>query len=177
MIDLLPDREAKKVAEWFKAHPTVEIVTRDRSKTYAAGVAEGAPQAIQVADRWHLASNLVDALETTLAKHPSRLRGAPLQDESVSTEKQKPAKTEDHPTLQADQLAISDAKRTLRKQQYDQVIALRQQGVFAADIAKHVGLGKRTVHRWLAHGSFPERKKRATQPTKIDPYRPYIHQR
>ncbi len=50
-VDLLPDRESKTVAQWFKAHPEIEVVARDRSQEYAEGIALGAPRAEQVADR------------------------------------------------------------------------------------------------------------------------------
>jgi len=44
---------AETLADWLKAHPSVEILSRDRSKTYKRGMNEGAPEAIQVADRFH----------------------------------------------------------------------------------------------------------------------------
>jgi transposase len=79
-IDLLPNREAETLNAWLKAHPGVEVVTRDRSKTYARGITEGAPSAMQVADRWHLLKNLREALEQLLKRVlPSRgrrMRGA-----------------------------------------------------------------------------------------------------
>lgn len=66
VIALLPDREAATLASWLKAHPGVEILSRDRSKAYKQGMSEGAPDAIQVADRFHLLHNLEEALEKAL---------------------------------------------------------------------------------------------------------------
>ena len=59
-IALLPDRTAETLAAWLKAHPGIEILSRDRSKTYKRGMSEGAPDAVQVADRFHLLQNLED---------------------------------------------------------------------------------------------------------------------
>lgn len=47
-IVLLPNRETETLATWLKTHPEVEIISRDRASCYS----EGAPNAIQVADRW-----------------------------------------------------------------------------------------------------------------------------
>ena len=67
-IDLLPDREAETLSMWLRAHPGVAVVTRDRSKTYAGGSIEGAPTAMQVADRWHLLKNLRETVEKVLKR-------------------------------------------------------------------------------------------------------------
>lgn len=51
-IELLPERSSKQLSAWLKAHPGVQIVSRDRGDDYAKGATEGAPRATQVADRF-----------------------------------------------------------------------------------------------------------------------------
>src|SRR5207248_3783346 len=71
VVDLLPDRDANTVAAWLKARPGIEVVSRDRSSTYAQAATEGASQAAQVADRWHLLKNLREAVERLFERHSS----------------------------------------------------------------------------------------------------------
>jgi transposase len=73
-IDLLPDRESATLAAWLKAHPGTEIISRDRSQAYAAGIAEGSSHAIQVADRFHLLMNVREMLEKFLFRQARQLR-------------------------------------------------------------------------------------------------------
>jgi len=78
VIDLLADRESATLAAWLKAHPGVEVVSRDRSPTYAAAINEGAPSVMQVADRFHLLMNVREALEKVMARHNRLLRSRSL---------------------------------------------------------------------------------------------------
>jgi len=66
VVDLLPDRSAASVVAWLGQHPTITTVCRDRSDLYADGIRRGAPQAVQVVDRFHLVQNLREAIEAFL---------------------------------------------------------------------------------------------------------------
>jgi hypothetical protein len=60
-VDLLPDSECATISQWLRNHQEVAVMSRDRGGPYSKGGREGAPQAIQVADRFHLLMNLGDA--------------------------------------------------------------------------------------------------------------------
>jgi transposase len=72
VIDILPGRDGEALKAWLKEHPQVELITRDRWAAYAEAATAGAPQAQQVADRWHLLKNLREAVARLL----TRLEGA-----------------------------------------------------------------------------------------------------
>ena len=63
VVDVLPGRSAEETADWLRQHPNLQVVSRDRCGLYAQGVRKGAPQARQVADRFHLLQNLRERIE------------------------------------------------------------------------------------------------------------------
>lgn len=89
-IDLLPDRESETLALWLKQHPEIEIISRDRGGTYIDGSNNGAPQAKQVADRWHLLKNATEVFEKTISRNYAKLRKAlfPKDEELFFTEEE-----------------------------------------------------------------------------------------
>ena len=176
-IALLPDRTAETLATWLKEHPGIEILSRDRSKTYKRGMTQGAPDAIQVADRFHLLHNLEETLEKALKSHSKILKQVEqeqLQAEGIlASEVSIPEDSvAQHQTAQQRKTA---QKRAERLENYQQVHSLRKQGYKVKDIAYHLGMGKRTVYTYLSHETFPEWQSSSRQCRSIlDPYKPYL---
>lgn len=71
-IDLLPDRAAETFEAWLLLHRDIKVIARDHSDLYARGATSGAPQAVQVADRWHLLRNISDVLRRLVDRHPDK---------------------------------------------------------------------------------------------------------
>ena len=171
-IDLLPDRTAETLARWLRAHPGVKWVSRDRSGEYARGASEGAPDAKQVLDRWHLIKNLRETLERVMGRVYPRLKQRQEQPRSTPFPKRKKART-------IHEQAVSDASRQRRLARYEEVLACYQQGLPITQIAKQVHLTWSTVSKYLATESFPERAPRSPTPGTgklIAPYTAYLRQ-
>ncbi|MDV3348600.1 ISL3 family transposase [Leptothoe sp. LEGE 181152] len=176
-IALLPDRTAETLATWLEDHPGIEILSRDRSKTYKRGMTQGAPNAIQVADRFHLLHNLEETLEKALKSHSKLLKQVEqeqLQSEGVLASDVSISEGS-VPQPQTAQQRKTAQKRAERLDNYEQVHSLRQQGYKIKDIAYHLGMGKRTVYTYLSHETFPEWQSSSRQCKSIlDPYKPYL---
>lgn len=170
-VDLLPDRTATSVSTWLRAHPGVEIVARDRSTEYARAITEGAPDALQVADRWHLLHNLRQVLVRHLTSVRGRLKALPGA-------KNLPA---DGPRSrrrsQAEQ-AVSSAARNRHLARYTEVRRLHaEDGLNILQIARALRISRTTVRKYLAADAFPERGRHSVPPSILAPYQEYLNAR
>jgi transposase len=174
VIDLLPDRSAETLAAWLRQHPELEIVSRDRSGAYAEGIRQGAPQAVQVADRFHVHKNVTDALERYLIRKHTAVRQAAHDGRAVATPVTDEPPADTAPPLPS---RAPPERRAHRLARYEEVVALRARGASVRTIAARVGIGQRTVQRWLRAGRFPERRQRSERPGQVAPFAAYLRER
>jgi transposase len=166
-VDLLEDRSAETFAAWLRQHPGVEIISRDRSKDYQRGATDGAPQAHQVIDRWHLLKNLREAIERFLSH--TQLPGETSEESRVAVSPRQKRTSGER--------ARSEGSRELRLALYQQVQELYRQGGTILGIARQLHIGHRRVRHFVRAASFPEWGKPVHTRSAIDPYRPYLQQR
>jgi transposase len=173
-IDLLADATAESFAAWLQAHPSVEVISRDRGTTFADGATRGAPQAVQIADRWHLLHNLGEALEKVLTRHHSDLKRVftPSEElDQLTAALDQQVLTRLKALSQAEQLR--QARREQREAVFMRVQELSAQGWSGASIARMLGIHKKTAVKYAQMEHFPE--ERSDRGRKLAPYLPFLH--
>lgn len=177
VIDLLPDREADTLAEWLKKHPEIKTVSRDRYGPYALGVKTGAPNASQVADRFHLLMNLGESAKRIFQAKGKELReiftlynspgaGAPV---SIEINQPAPGKVETTaPDISTANISAS------RQHKFDEVKALKSEGLSLRRIAKITKLARGTVRNYMDLERLGKRQSRTS--TNLDAFISFILQ-
>ena len=177
VIDLLEDRKAETLAPWLSRYPDLEVISRDRAPAYAEAARKGAPQAVQVIDRWHLIQNLVEALERCLLRFRPALKAAAGRGDSLLGPLPSSSETELVPWQQRAE-AVSQQKHAVVVERYERMRELRAAGFTVLDIAQMVGATRRTVYRYLALGGPPKRQRPQRSVHRVlAPYEPYLIKR
>ncbi|HEX4205774.1 MAG TPA: ISL3 family transposase [Ktedonobacteraceae bacterium] len=178
-IDLLPDREAETLKKWLQAHPGVEIVSRDRGGAYSDGARQGAPQAQQVADRWHLLSNLSDTMQDFFLGKQDLLKSLVEQVAGdVSKDAVQPEAVPWHTGLTERMEEKSQKLHQERVERYHQVHDLAAKKIDVANIARQLGLSRQTVYTYLQMKQPPARTRIYRQrDTLLSPYKDYLIRR
>jgi transposase len=174
VIDLLPDRRAETVAAWLKQHPSVAVIVRDRASVFGRAIREGAPAAVEIADRWHLLRNLGDALRAAVGRHRGAVTAAIGNPVSGGQAGEPPPRVvgTTGPALEA----LRQQRREERQARYAAMRGLQEKGLPPRLIAPMVGMSQRAVERWSATGGAPEHR-RPPVSSMLDPFRPYLEQR
>ncbi|MET7368733.1 ISL3 family transposase [Streptomyces sp. NPDC005566] len=171
VVDVLPTREAGPLAAWLLRHPGVEIICRDRAGAYAEGARRGAPDALQVADRFHLWQGLGRAVETCVAAHRDCLR----KPTPSGTLPQDTRPTSDRPQNNAEPVG----RRAERKKAAHALVhEMLAQGHSRRAIARHLGWGLNTVLRYANALRWQDTiRENRPRSSRLDPYKPYLERR
>ncbi len=166
LIDLLPERSAAGVAAWLGQHPAIAVVSRDRGGEYADGARRGAPQATQVADRFHLLRNLGDVIRRVLLRHAGLVR-------RVRTPGAPPSLTRFRP----DRAASRARTRAQMAECHAAIHAAAGRGLNKSAIARALGVHRHTVQKYLALDAAPERRRTNRAVSLLAPYEAHLRQR
>lgn len=175
-IDVLPDRTSETLTEWLKAHPEIEIVSRDRAAAYADAASQGAPNAIQVADRWHLLRNLGDLVEhfffqnhQLAADAAAQLHAAQIAQESV-IELPVPEK--------ANSTSFGENPVPARRQKlFDSIKELQSKGKPIRAIARELKASRNTVRKYARCETMPQCRSGKGRTSKVSRFAAYLEKR
>jgi transposase len=186
-VDVLPEKSAAAVAAWLAAHRGVEVICRDRCPVFADGARRGAPDAMQVADRFHIVRNLGEAVEPVLARHHACLRDdGHLAGEAVPTEPldgpvpsaaAPPAAAP--PTAAPPAPAVRPPQPTSRQQaRHGAVQELVARGLSHSQIARTLKVDRKTVRRYARAETATElASPRRPRRSRLDPFTDYLAKR
>ena len=165
VVDVLADRSAGTAANWFKDHPDVEVVSRDRAGLYAEAAREGAPQAKQVADRFHLLQNFRETIERQLGGYEAPIRECQIK----AIDNHAPAPVPAQSDCASDAVTLTrfvrHERQAARQKLFDEIRALFEGGSSIGEIARKLGLGRRRVERWVRRIDLPDRNTIASTPS------------
>jgi transposase len=163
---MLPERSAESFRAWLDAHPGVEIICRDRGGCYAEGPAQGAPLAIQVADRWHLWHNLAEAVERAVARHRSCLQDPPPDPGTGPPAAQ---------AAPAPEAGLAARTRT----RHAEVHAALARGLTLTQVSRTLRLDPKTVRRYATAETAEQLtgSVRLMRPGLLGPHQTYLQQR
>src|SRR6266566_7279526 len=173
IIDLLPERTVESAVAWMQSHPEIQYVSRDRGNDYAQAARDGAPQATSVADRFHLYKNLVEAIEAAVARCYKEIRKdlpKPIEPKLPLIKERRPARDPAHEHHYQSRLAE-------KQERFDSMMALQKLGIPQDEVARRLGVTKRTVQNWNKQGSYPGSKRRRKRRSLFDPYAAYVLKR
>ena len=167
---LLPERSVETSTVWFKKHPEVHTISRDRGKIFRAAADAGAPQAKQIVDRFHLQKNFGEALEKFFSHHKRLLKKVTrlLAGKALPASKTAPVRRSEQERRQ---------RHTQRVRRHKRIWKLFRAGYNKEDIAHMIGMTTRTVYRVLENEQPPTQETRHRTHHITDPYLPYLIRR
>lgn len=178
-IDLLPDRSAPTLAAWLEEHSELQTVSRDRSTEYARGIEQGAPEVMEVLDRWHLLKNMRESVERMLGRNQQALSEVKLPASVRTGGTEASSEPADYipPLRSPREQAQRQARRERRYACYLEVRRLHTEGMSLRAIGKELGLSRYLVKRYAHADAFPDHSSRSPRPSMLDPFEEYLKKR
>ena len=170
VVQLLAERSVETSQAWLRKHPEIDLVSRDRGKIFRDAATQGAPQAKQVVDRFHLQKNFAEALEKFFRKQEQALKTA-TQSSAGKTRSAARAKVPEK---------IAQERRARHRQRvsvHKQIWKLYRQGYHKEQIAQLLGVSSRRVYRALEQEAAPPPRRRSRSASIVDPYLFYLTSR
>ena len=165
VVDVLADRSTATMTNWFRDHPNVDVVSRDRAGLYAEAAREGAPQAKQVADRFHLMQNFCETVERQLGGYEAPIRDFRISGGGNQALPALPARSDRRSDAVARTRLIRRDRQAVRQQIFNEIRALFEGGNAIGEIARKLGLGRRRVERWVRRIDVPDHNTMASTPS------------
>ncbi|MCI2424381.1 ISL3 family transposase [Saccharopolyspora sp. K220] len=167
-IDLIEGRDGDALAAWLRERPCPGIICRDRAGGYAEGAQQAAPEALQVADRFHLWQNLGQAVEKDVSAARGDLAAALAAQADTQRSSQPP------PTVNQRELKVV----TRTRRHHAEVHRLLAEGLSKAAIGRELGLHPATVRKFAnAATADPLIAKNQQRSSILDGYHEHLHRR
>jgi len=178
VVDLLPDRDAETFQAWLEARPGVEIISRDRGERYTTGGKAGAPDALHIADRWHLIHNWAEVVERIMRRHHSLLRQVKrtktLPNDTPAVNLLPPKR------VNRRRLYVDARREQVQRNRFEQWTTIRERhakGATLKDISRDLHLHYRTVMKYAHATECPHMKAHPRRRRLVAAYEPYLRAR
>ncbi len=170
VVQLLAERSVATSKTWLRKHPEIDLVSRDRGKLFREAATDGAPQAKQVVDRFHLQKNFAEALEKFFRQQERALKKAMQRSTGTTRSAKRTAVPE----------KVAQERRARHRQRvsmHKRIWNLYRQGYHKEQIAQLVGISSRRVYRALEQETPPPPRRRSRSASIVDAYLTYLASR
>jgi transposase len=176
VVDLVRGHSTELIAKWLRQRPNLEVVARDRSNVCREGIDAGAPEAQQIADRWHLLKNLTQVVEDFLLTKRPVLKKATMPEKTSEDGKEHHVPSAEVPDQRPYESVEGPARKRHERlvEQWKEIRRLHLAGAKVKDIAEWTGYSRRTVYRYRELAEPPPRRIYKKRKSVLDPWMPYL---
>ena len=179
VIDVLETRDTDTVRAWFQAHPGIKVINRDRCSGFARAAREGAPDTIQIADRFHILDNFKDNIEQQLSlrRHKTKLAMFDLAPHEKRLASAEPWSLDKRTTAAQHRAQVRMTKIQSREVVYQRARKMAEEGESVRHIALTLGFKPKTIYRWFRNGGRWHRREKPIAKTSPQYFEAFLKER